>query len=276
MNLANDRSTPIDLEQISGLPIVVDPGSGQLSAGSEVALPAPGVRTIGDLIPVWTEPEHAAGREAELAYLTYRDVRLAGDGWLAEQGLRYDVTVTLSGALGGEFLKTAGHYHAPAPDGIADSEVYDVLYGRAVFLLQLVDDPESPGEQVRQVWIVRCEPGDRLVIPPNCGHVTVNVGNEPLAVANLVAKRSRNLYERFRELRGAAVYLLRDETGDGGMRVVPNPRYGDVPEPVVVHGSRCEPVLPDRPPVYQLGKTDPGAVAFLTRPSIATELFERL
>ena len=101
--------TTLDLTDVSGLPIAVDLETGRLSdlAGA-VSWDGPGQRRFGDLRSVVAVPDAVDPIADEVAYLTYRDVRLTVKTGLAANGLRYDVTVTLPGTVGGEFIKTNG------------------------------------------------------------------------------------------------------------------------------------------------------------------------
>jgi glucose-6-phosphate isomerase, archaeal len=98
---------------------------------------------------------------------------------LRESSLRYDVTVTLPGALGEEFVKTAGHYHTRSPAGPTYPEVYEVLNGRAAFVLQRVDDPEGSEPEVQEVWVAVCVPGEKIVNPPTAATPRSTSGRSP-------------------------------------------------------------------------------------------------
>src|SRR3989304_871257 len=68
-------------------------------------------------------------------YYMYRDVRERVDEEkIKANKLRYDLTVILPRMIGREFNKTYGHYH-PA----SYPEVYEVISGRALYLLQKHD-----------------------------------------------------------------------------------------------------------------------------------------
>jgi glucose-6-phosphate isomerase, archaeal len=257
----------IDLTPVTGLPLALDGRTGELAAGPGLVLEPPGLRRLRDLREVLADPMADPAGDDRPCYLLYRDVRLAGDETLLNaHRLRYDLTVTLPGRYGAELPKTAGHYHSRAPDGVGYPEVYEVLHGRAAFVLQWVDDPTAPEPPIRAVWVAICGPGEKIVIPPDCGHVTVNVGETPLVVGDLVAAGSTNEYGSYRRARGAAVYVLADGGAPPGFRVMRNERYRTVPDPVVAAGSRWHPLLDDDDPVYALARASPDRFAFLTAP----------
>jgi glucose-6-phosphate isomerase len=262
--------TTIDLATVSGLPLLLDSETGLLtdSTGS-LLLEEPGRRRFGDLRTVVAFPDAIDPIADEVAYLTYRDVRQAAGTSLAANGLRYDVTVTLPGAVAGERVKTAGHYHALDPHGVSWPEIYDVLSGSAVFVLQrAVGDPAGDPEIDRALAIV-AGPGDRLVIPPEYGHVTVNVGETPLVVADLVAIASNNHYQGYANRRGGAIRIM--SGSDRGLLFATtwNPAFSELPSGIeVVLASELQPFEPDTP-LYSLGVMSPEKVAFLTTPSLS-------
>jgi glucose-6-phosphate isomerase len=247
----------LDLSARAGFPVLLDRRTGELHFGADVAPEAVGTRTIGELGDVLADAEAAVGRENEIAYHLYRGVAPQSDAaTLASHGLRYDLTVTLPGDIGGELCKTAGHIHSEAPGGVGYPEIYDVLHGSAAFLLQFADP--------LRVAIAICGAGERILIPPGASHLTVNLGEEPLVVADLVAIASRNDYGEFRERRGAAVYVMRDEVG-WSERI--NPNYPERPIWTVREGSRVGDFVPGERPLFAEVARDPDEFAWLTAPA---------
>jgi glucose-6-phosphate isomerase len=262
--------TTIDLTAISGLPIAADQTTGHLTdLSGSVAWDGPGQRRFGDLRTVVASPDAIDSISDEVAYLTYRDVRLAAETGLPANGLRYDVTVTLPGAVDGERVKTAGHYHALDPHGVSWPEIYDVLSGSAVFVLQrAVGDPAGDPEIDRALAIV-AGPGDRLVIPPDYGHVTVNVGETPLVVADLVAIASNNHYQGYANRRGGAVRIMAASDQVQPFEAIWNPGFPEIASGIeIVLGSELHPFEANTP-LYTLGVESPDKVAFLANPSLS-------
>jgi glucose-6-phosphate isomerase len=260
----------IDLSTISGLPLSLDPATGQLAGNAgDLVWEGPGERRFGDLRAVVAVPDAIDEIADQVAYLTYRDVRLAAETRLAASGLRYDVTVTLPGTVRGEFTKTAGHYHALDANGVSWPEIYDVLYGSAVFVLQrAVGDPSGDPEIDRAVAIV-AGPGDRLVIPPDYGHVTVNVGSTPLVVADLVAVASSNHYQGYANRRGGAIRIMTAPEQEPPFQPVWNPTFPEVPAGrEIVPASELQPFEAEIP-LYTLGVELPERVSFLTDPVLS-------
>ena len=254
-----------DLSTLSGFPLGLDLTSGEIALGDGVTSDPHWVRRLEDIRPLLADPAVTEGPTL-LSHL-YRAVRRDSDTAALERArLRYDLTVTMPGTLGVEFVKTTGHYHPRTPKGTTYPEVYEVLSSRAAFLLQRVTDPEHPSPAIQEVWIAICQAGEKIVIPPACGHVTVNIGTEPLFVSDLISLGSHHLYHPFREARGAAYYLLADPSTHEGFRVVKNTRYAAVPEPTVLSGSRWSPFLPEGLPLYTHFLEHPMDFAFLNEP----------
>ena len=83
----------------------------------------------------WLE---AAPDDLELYYM-YRDLakNKTDRRKIIENDLRYDITILAPVMLGKEFNKTVGHDHPIVPGtDITYPELYEVLKGEAIFLLQ--------------------------------------------------------------------------------------------------------------------------------------------
>ena len=132
------------------------------------------------------------------AYFMYRGVHSIGD-------IRYDITVIPSIPMGKECPKTYGHYHPASKSGIEFPEIYQVLNGSAVYILQKRNRNGSVNTTV-----VDAKKGDVVLMPPGYGHVTVNNGKEPLVMGNLVYGKFSSEYSEYKKNRGGAYYYLLD------------------------------------------------------------------
>ena len=154
-------------------------------------------------------------------YYMYRDLAISrhDHSVMLDHGLRYDITVIPPKKLGVEFVKTAGHYH-PCIEGTSCTypEVYEVLGGTAHYLLQRCDG------RITDVVMVEAQEGDKVIIPPNYGHVTINPSNRELKMANWVSRDFESLYDPYKKCGGAAYF----ELADG--RLVRNGRCDHVPD----------------------------------------------
>jgi len=218
----------------------------------------PSLRLRGEMAAVEMEPERVAAAQARIpVYFMYRGLARSHDASLFEENkVRFDVTVIPPGRLGPEFVKTAGHYHPEAEPGLTYPELYEVLLGTAQFLLQKPEDTA-----MADVILAQADAGDKLLIPPNYGHVTINPGTEPLVMANLVSSSFESLYEPYKARHGAAYY----ELAEG--RFVPNPRYGLLPPLRSILARQQEHRLPAAN-IYGAFVHDPASMAFINRPSM--------
>jgi len=176
------------------------------------------------------KPQVRTGREMECVlaggncdpdihfYYMYRNLS-ANDRdkkWLESQKLRYDITVIPPLSVSGEFVKTKGHYHPANESGTGYPEIYEVLAGNAHFLLQKRD--------LSDIVCFSAAPGDKLIIPPDYGHVTINPSLSGLVMANIVSTAFTSEYSEYERLAGAAYYEMI------GSKFIKNDNYDDIPE----------------------------------------------
>ncbi|MDP8012489.1 MAG: glucose-6-phosphate isomerase family protein [Nanoarchaeota archaeon] len=119
--------------------------------------------------------------------------------------IRYDITVIMPYDLGGEFNKTEGHYHPIAEGKLSFAEIYEILSGEATYLLQ-----KDNGDGSFDVKVVSAKAGDRVIMPPNYGHISINTGEEPLIEANLVNSTFQADYKSIAKMGGGALYFMRN------------------------------------------------------------------
>jgi len=224
------------------------------------------IRMLSDIADVLLDADILEAGDRELYYM-YRDLALSRSDRdiILEHELRYDITVIPPAMIGREYVKTLGHYHPPAP-GTNHSypEVYEVLSGECHYLLQ-----KKEGGVIVDVVIIRASAGDKVIIPPDYGHVTINACNKELKMANWISRGFTSVYEPYVELHGAAYYFTED-----GLLV--NPNYGDVPEIREVEpGSFNEVGLVRGKEMYGLVR-DIGKLDFLNRPQDFGWLFEKV
>jgi len=181
------------------------------------------VRMLYDMRDVLLDKELLRTAENVELYYMFRDVYESEEdaAILRRRGLRYDITIIPPRTLGREFVKTAGHYHPKVPGSdLTYAELYEVLEGEAHFLLQKL---EADG-RISDVVLVRARAGDKVIVPPNYGHVTINPKKETLKMANLVSRDFSSIYEPYREKGGAAYFELIDGS------LVRNENYKELPE----------------------------------------------
>ena len=233
----------INLQKISGLPIVFDEKNLTLEFRSDFPFIKKSERTLKELQPYLKNPENVGnvGNRASnnsIVYYVWRYVHLKNDAEkIKAADLRYDLTLippgkicpvrnNVSNGVGCEFAKTAGHFHKNKIGiNLPYPEIYEVLSGRAYFLIQ---SPDKDTKNIKAVRLIEAGPGERVLVPPEfSGHTTINVFNEPLIMANWISDKAEYDYDSYRNNHGACYYFL----GNGGLiDIVKNPNYNSVSE----------------------------------------------
>lgn len=159
-------------------------------------------------------------------YYMYRDLSKNSDHKkkIGSHHLRYDITIIPSNMLGLEYVKTAGHFHPNFPNSsLSYPEIYEVLEGKATYLMQKDDFSD--------VYVVEADCQDKVIIPPNYGHITINKEKERLVMANWVCSDFSSIYDPIEKMGGAGYFL----TING---FVKNPNYKNHP-PLRKEAVRC-------------------------------------
>ena len=147
-------------------------------------------------------------------YLMYRDVSSLDPEFkkLAKKyGIRYDLTLIREPPYLPSCLRTLGHYH---PEKYA--ELYEVIYGKALFILQSKD--------LKKMGYIIADGGEEVLIPPNFGHQTMNRGKTPLLLGNLVCSGFKSDYSVYKKNQGAAFGFFK--CAYGPLRIFYNMKYG--------------------------------------------------
>ncbi len=259
----------LDLQPVSNLPITLDERRLRLILGEGLISAEPRVRTAEEMCDVLLDLK--AAKPGEL-YAMYRDLRFPQDeATIRAHNLRFDVTVIRSGLIGREFIKTAGHYHPLIPgQGLSYPEIYEVIQGGALYFLQKIRTLADPRKVVDLVSI-EARPGDRVIIPPDYGHVTINPYKTTLVMTNATADGFDSEYEPYRRLGGGACHLIAE---GGRMRWLPNPRYAKLPEIRHIQPREFPGIgLVRGRALYKAMIANPEGFAFLTKPLHHSELF---
>ena len=139
-----------------------------------------------------------------------------------------NVTILETGTVGGEYIKTYGHYHIGQLD-----ETYWFDSGEGVVLQQKLIDPMR-GDVVEEFKAIRVKAGDSVYMPPGYGHLMINVGDtwlvmvddSPVEGINDSASMPGHAnYEMVKAMHGFAYYLVEKE---GVPTLVRNPHYKEV------------------------------------------------
>ncbi|MBI2970914.1 MAG: glucose-6-phosphate isomerase [Candidatus Aenigmarchaeota archaeon] len=209
---------------------------------------APAFRTAKELkdVATVTMPDN------EILYAMYRNIQRPEHRELFRQRkVRYDITVMLPRMLGAEYPKTVGHYHSLSLK-VSFPEVYEVLYGRAHFLLQ-----QGKGRIIEDAAVVAAQAGDVVIVPPDYGHITINPSREVLVLGNLIAVNAQSDYKLMLKYRGGAYF----ETPKG---FVPNRKLKS--PPLRLLNARRLGRMGTKSPLYSAFAKNPETFDFLTNP----------
>lgn len=259
----------VDLKAVSGLPVKLDTQKSQLVFNEGIAPVKADIRTLEQMREVLLKPESPEPQEL---YYMYRGVFMPEDQKKAQKNnLRFDVTILRPGKVGDEYIKTAGHYH-PLKKGqeVTYPEVYEVLHGQAHYLFQKFN---KDFDVIEDVILVRAKPGQKVIVPPNYGHITINPGPEPLVMSNWVAEDFSSTYEGIKKMGGGAYFEVEER---GAEFFTPNIRYTQIP-PIREMKAKEMPNLGLvwNTPMYRSCLANPAPFRFLTHPEEFTEAFSR-
>ena len=145
-----------------------------------------------------------------------------------------NITVWESGDVGGEYIKTYGHYHVGNI-----GETYRIVGGDGIVLLQQrkVGSNGIPIDDEIEIFIaIKVKSGDCIFMPPRFGHLVANIGktwlvtidDSPLRSTDDARLPSHANYESVRRMRGFAYYVVNN---DGKYKLIKNTSYNTVPEP---------------------------------------------
>lgn len=205
----------------------------------------------------------------EMFYDVYRGIAFPKDEELLNKdNYRYDITIIMPGQINGECKKTSGHYHGWNPQKTNTyAEVYEVIKGTALYILQKSDnfDAENPADvRVDDLIFATVHEGETILIPPNYGHCSVNIGEGPLVFSNLAYVPCPVHYGPVKHFHGMSFYVMKK---DNEIRLEANGRYVDVPAPKFA-------TVKENPglgikfgvPVYESYMKNPEAFKFLGNP----------
>lgn len=143
-----------------------------------------------------------------------------------------NITVWETGTVGGEYIKTYGHYHVGKLD-----ETYWVLHGEGVILQQkmVVENGILQPDKLELFRAIQVKAGDSVYMPPDHGHLAVNMGQTYFVTADdspvdfgdkdSVSMPGHADYEMVKKMRGFAYYVVER---DGKPALVRNKLYKEI------------------------------------------------
>lgn len=144
-----------------------------------------------------------------------------------------NITIMEIGTVGGEYIKTYGHYHV-----IDFKETYRIIHGNGLVLLQMRekdDDGNFVDNKIAWFRAIPVAPGSVVEIPSFAGHLLVNTGDtwlvtsddsmfDPSGDSSSMPQHAD--YEAVKKMHGFAYYVV---LKDGKPALVKNPKYTSVP-----------------------------------------------
>lgn len=142
-----------------------------------------------------------------------------------------NITVWETGTVGGEYIKTYGHYHMGNLN-----ETYWIIQGEGIVLLQ--KRKQDRDGEIEVFYAISVKAGDSVFIPSGMGHLAVNTGKEWLVTADdspvnfeeadPVSLPGHADYEPVKKMHGFAYYVI-DQNAKPTL--VKNPNYKVIPKP---------------------------------------------
>jgi oxalate decarboxylase/phosphoglucose isomerase-like protein (cupin superfamily) len=253
-----------NLDGVCGLPVAFDIDTCELILGEGLNKPSYRIRKLHDLDRVWANPVQDEDR---VLYRYTSGLFSEGDGpiWTAANVI-YGIVIFGSGVVGGEYVKSSGQYHPPIlPSNIATPEIYTVLSGTGLFLLQKARPPYA---KIEDVVIVEVQAGETFLVPPDYGHLQINPTLDPLVFSYVVMDGMNGQYDPFIERQGGAYYVMKDEQNC----YVFNTHYGSLTPLRRLRAAELHqhPIVKERV-TYQVIRDHLAELQFLTDPTVFPE-----
>jgi len=218
------------IQRQTGLPLFFDPLTSAIKWVGGIKVEKTSSRNFAEMKDYTAEA--LAQPTSDPIYLMYRSVARSEEyNIIRAARLRYDITVIPPGYFIGrekEFFRTAGHYHPVKPGTTAIyPEIYEVVSGRANLLIQKPKggDPKA----IDEIFTIEVGPGEKAVIPPGFGHMSVNAFDEPLVMANWISADFTYDYSPYKSMRGSAYWMIEGSTPEA-IEFRKNGNYALVPE----------------------------------------------
>lgn len=199
--------TELNLSKFVPFDFLIDKETNLVTKANEIPLDF-ATRKLFDMKEVIYDKEWLKEQDNFDLYYMYRDLTISEHKSLFnDHNIRFDVTIIPPNMLGKEYVKTAGHFHPTIKGNISFPEVYEVMAGKGLYLLQ-----KNIGEDKEiEIIIIEAEAGDQVLIPPGYGHITINPTKEKtLVMNNLVSSEFNSIYGSIKEKQGAAYLYLKD------------------------------------------------------------------
>lgn len=234
----------------------------------------PSIRFVKDMSETIYGQDWVKNNLNEPLYYMYRDLAKneADAKNIADANLRFDILDSVVINLGKEYNKTAGHYHSMAHGtNFTYPEIYELINGEMYYLNQKVE-----GNKVIDVYAVRAESGDKVIVPSGYGHFSIFLSNGSVRESNWTSNSSISDYAPVKKMRGAAYYALIDKSVPYGVRWIKNENYSEVPPLRFLNVNNYKELgLKKEENMYGLVK-DLSLLDYLDNPEKHTDLWNRI
>lgn len=163
-----------------------------------------------------------------------------------------NITIWETGTVGGEYIKTYGHYHVGQLD-----ETYHVAAGEGIAVLQRrKNDPNGNpiDDEIEAFYVIPVKSGDSIFIPSGTAHLMANTGKVWLVMyddspvnfdeVDPVSLPGHADYEPVKKMHGFAYYVVEE---NGKPALVKNPKYKVTPEPEWLTPEEYKSLIKDTP-----------------------------
>lgn len=214
----------------SGLPIFQNSESLRLAIEAPYTVNSFGEKSLSQMTKLF---ENSSESNSQInVYDVYRQIIKKKDRSLFEKyKFQYDITVVHSGQIGFECKKTSGHYHGWEKNkNHSYPEVYEVISGTALFELQksINFDVLNPKNiKIDDIILAKVRAGQSIIVPPDYGHCSINIGTEDLIFSNLAYQPCEIFYDNVKYHHGLGVYVGKNENN---LVFCKNPHYQTLPK----------------------------------------------
>ena len=249
-----------------GLPISIDEKTNEFKFDSDVLIEKSSSKETNKMKGL-LYCEKDIDDNHSINYTFYNNVMKKSDAHLYNnRHYSNGITVLMPGLVNGECRKNSGHFHEVSEGHMLPfPETYEILCGEAVFMIQICKDFHNleNGLKVDSVKAVFMKAGDKIVVPPYCAHVAINIGDDIMAFGNLAAICNLN-YEPIKVMHGLCYYVLKV---NNKVVFVPNNRYNNIPLLKVTEAKENVNLgLLKNKSLYEMYTANPDAYAYLSEP----------
>jgi len=227
---------------------------------------SPEMRRLSELYDVVYDPAWFAKSTDSILYYMYRDICLdpSHKEKILLSRMNFTITRIPPYMFGDEYVKTHGHYHGNViRSNFTYPEIFEVLKGEAIFFMQKVEDGK-----LTDTCFVKAKEGDKIIIPPKYGHITINPTQKEITVGNWMYKYSSMYYEPMKRTKGGAYFFLKDTIKE-------NKSYPSLPSLRELQPMNFEDLgLAKKSDLYRLILT-PEKLDMLKNPQAYCEVWER-